>query len=106
MNTLLKLAECSLAEDKHLIQIAIGLSCGHHICKKCIPLNSNNSQIKCLKCGKINKTDLSQCEEAEIIKEVLEANIDMFYDSTCNLLNEEMKKYDSMFFYNFFNINL
>ena len=99
MNNIIKLAECSLAENKHLIQIAISLSCGHHICKKCIPQNSNNSQIKCLKCGKINNIDLSKCEEADIIKALLESNIDTFYDSTCNSLNEEMKKYESMFFH-------
>ena len=94
MNKLLKQAECSLAEDNHLIQVAISLSCGHHVCKKCIPVKSNNLQIKCLKCGKINNTDLSKCEEAEIIKELLESNIDTFYDSTCNMLLAEMKKYE------------
>ena len=93
MNNIIKLAECSLAENKHLIQIAIGLSCGHHICKKCIPQNSNNSQIKCLKCDKINQTDLRKCEAVEKVKNISKANIDRFYDSTCNLLNEEIKKY-------------
>ena len=101
MNKLLKQAECSLAEDNHLIQVAISLSCGHHVCKKCIPVKSNNLQIKCLKCGKINNTDLSKCEEVEIIKKLLEANIDTFFDSSGNSLNEEMKKYESNFFCHF-----
>jgi len=96
MNKLLKLGECALAEDKHLIQHAIGLSCGHHICKKCIPMNkTNNYEIKCLKCGKINNHDLSKCDEVEMVKELLESNIETFWDATCNSLNEEMKKYES-----------
>ena len=98
MNKLLKLAECSITEDKHLIRNAITLSCGHHICKKCKPVG-NNHQIKCLKCGKTNHHDLNKCEEAEIIKELLESNIDTFYDSTCKSLNEEMQKYQSNLLY-------
>lgn len=66
--------ECSIAKDGHLLQVALPLSCGHLVCKKCVPPN-NAYQFKCLKCNEINKLDLSQCKEVELVKIQMENNL-------------------------------
>ena len=64
---ILQVVECALGTDKHLLQNALGLSCGHYVCKKCIPAN-NNYQFKCPKCSETNKYDLSLGKEPELLK--------------------------------------
>ena len=67
MHEIVKFAECALGTDNHLLQNALGLSCGHFVCKKCIPAN-NNYQFKCLKCNETNQYNLSLGKEPELLK--------------------------------------
>ena len=71
---ILKVVECALGTDRHLLQNALGLSCGHYVCKKCIPAN-NNYQFECSKCKKINQTNLSLCEEPELVKIIMQKHL-------------------------------
>ena len=61
-----EVVECAYSQDKHLLHEALALSCGHHICKNCVP--DSNFNIKCLKCNSINTTNLSECKESQIVK--------------------------------------
>ena len=62
----IKLVQCALAQDGHLLKSAIALSCGHFICKKCFPTNKFFG-FRCHKCNVVNQINLTQCKEAEII---------------------------------------
>jgi len=70
----LKVVQCSLAKDGHILECAIPLSCGHHICKKCLPAN-NNYQFTCHKCGEINQMNLSLCKESEMATLLIQSNL-------------------------------
>ena len=61
-----EVVECAYSQDKHLLHEALALSCGHFICKKCVP--SSHTNIKCFKCNTINKNDLKSSNESQIIK--------------------------------------
>ena len=61
-----EVVECAYSQDKHLLHEAVALSCGHYICKKCIP--EANNKITCLKCKTINTNDLSTCKESQVVK--------------------------------------
>ena len=52
---------CALAEDDHLVQKPITISCTHLICQKCIP--KNNEDIICKICGELNEFDLSKVKQ-------------------------------------------
>jgi hypothetical protein len=43
---------CALAEDQHFIETPISLSCGHSICKGCIP--AVDQSLVCKICNKQN----------------------------------------------------
>jgi len=70
----LRVVECAFGTDRHLLQNALGLSCGHYVCKRCIPANNNN-QFKCLKCNETNQTNLSLSKESEMVKFYMEKNL-------------------------------
>jgi len=93
MDLILNQITCSLAEDKHIAECAIGLSCGHFICKKCIPPNNNNNsnQVKCLKCNRINEMN-----ELELIRLLFEANQRSFVKTTREKIETEYEKYQSI----------
>lgn len=70
----LSLLQCALSIDKHIVIQPLALSCGHNICKSCLPLNGN-FKFKCLICEKQNKTDLYMCKESQTTKYLLKENI-------------------------------
>ena len=57
-----KLFHCASSNDQHYIIEPIPLSCGHSICEKCVPINSNNYQIKCKQCGQFNKIEFDDVD--------------------------------------------
>lgn len=91
---ILNLIQCSATDDKHILQTGIALSCGHHVCKKCIPQN-NSYQIKCLKCNKTNQHNLSLSEESEITKYLIESNLAFLFKTTKENIEIEEQKYHS-----------
>lgn len=66
--------ECSISDDKHIVQKPIVLRCGHYICKSCIPTNST---ILCTKCGET--LFVNNDKESFIVKELIKRKIqDLF----------------------------
>jgi hypothetical protein len=97
MDLILNQITCSFAQDKHIIECAIALSCGHFICKKCIPPNSNNSdQVMCLKCNRFNEIPLGKCNEVELIRLLIESNISSLAKTTREKIDSEYGKYQSI----------
>ena len=70
-----KSVQCALGKNDHILREAISLSCGHYVCKKCIP-SENHFAFKCLKCGEVNSTNLSKCKESNLIGLIIENHID------------------------------
>jgi hypothetical protein len=68
------LLQCALSLDKHIVIQPLALSCGHSICKDCLPLNGNY-KFNCLICEKQNKTDLYSCKESQTLKYLLKENV-------------------------------
>ena len=62
-----KLVECAMSSEPHFLECPLPLTCGHHVCKKCVPPN-RNYQFKCLKCDRINQFDLTKCHESDIVQ--------------------------------------
>ena len=83
---ILQVVECALGTDRHLLQIALPLSCGHFVCKNCIPADTNY-QFACSKCNKTNQINLSLCEEPELIKFYMQKHL----KSLSNLINQNIE---------------
>jgi hypothetical protein len=60
---------CALAEDQHFIEAPISLSCGHSICKDCIP--AVDPSIVCKICNKQNIINLAVAEENLTINKLI-----------------------------------
>lgn len=80
-DNLISILSCAVSSDNHFIEKPIPLSCGHAICKKCIPINDENNieQILCGICNKLNKSDLNVVEESLIIKNLVSLNLDKLF---------------------------
>ena len=68
------------------IEVALPLSCGHFVCKKCIPEN-NNYQFNCPKCNTTNQYDLSLGKEPELVKIFMQKHL----KSLSNLINQKIE---------------
>lgn len=86
----LSLIQCSISEDKHILQQGISLSCGDFICQKCVPANKS---VQCLKCKSVNQFDLSIAKESEMAKYLVESNLSNLIKITKeNIQIEEEKR--------------
>ena len=83
---ILQVVECALGTDRHLLQNALPLSCGHFVCKKCIPANSN-FKFKCPKCNETNQYNLSSGKEPELVKFYMRKHL----KSLSNLINQNIE---------------
>lgn len=54
----------------HIVKIPISVSCGHSICKECIPLNDTHL-FKCRLCTKENSFSLTNANENLAVKHLL-----------------------------------
>jgi hypothetical protein len=80
----LKLLECAISIDNHIVMESIPLSCGHCICKQCIP---ESYSFNCKLCNKLNEIDLSNCKESFTTK----CLFDTYLSDLFELLEERMK---------------
>lgn len=79
-NETLESIQCCLSvNDHHFVQSPIGMSCGHYICKKCIPTNSDDPLVKCSFCNEINVNNLSKSRESSGIKTLIKVLIDSLF---------------------------
>lgn len=94
---LLDVVECAISDYKHIAKEPISLSCGHCICKECIPEGS--VEVICFKCNIVNKNNLGvsgkslgvqYCIE-EKVHELLEQAKSKFETKTAELLGNIKK---------------
>jgi hypothetical protein len=74
----LESVQCAISKDKHIVLCPLGLSCGHTICKKCIPQDPNG-QILCVICNEINENNLSRSKELSGIKSLIKQNLNALF---------------------------
>ena len=78
--------ECALyLTDKHFLRNPIQLDCRHCVCKKCI---IDNKPIKCVFCGRVTKSDLTDATESMIKREEIQNNLKELLSET----KERLKK--------------
>ena len=58
--------------DKHFLRSPIQLDCRHCVCKNCI---IDNKPIKCVFCGRVTKSDLTDATESMIKREEIKNNL-------------------------------
>lgn len=78
--------ECALSNKLgHIAKNAITLSCGHSICKECIP--DENYEIKCSHCNEINFNNLKLLKETIALKSLFKNSLNQLF----NYLEEKFK---------------
>lgn len=75
----LTLIECAQSVNKHIVYQPIQLSCGHSICKSCIP-NDSSHEIKCSICNEKNQINLRLCKESLLTKSILKLNVNELFE--------------------------
>ena len=69
--------KCGLTND-HVVKEPISLSCGHSICKKCVP---NQAKIKCNICSEeTDKSELRVDMESVQIKNIIKSSLSGLFD--------------------------
>lgn len=72
--------QCALSKNRHFVEHPITMSCGHTICKKCIPNDNNQQQLKCLICNELNEHNLNTSKESTAVKTLMRVFLnDLFY---------------------------
>jgi|688.fasta_scaffold2181069_1 hypothetical protein len=91
---------CAYAEDKdrHYFEIPLTLSCGHSICRKCVPSDYKN--VKCKKCGEINNIDLKSVKESLAAKSLLSLNFNQLFDDLGGRYHDSVTSLRSKFIQN------
>jgi phage FluMu protein Com len=82
----LECASISSTTFSHLVHNPLTLSCGHSICKECVPSN-DNIRIKCSHCKEINQTYLKTQKVSHSTVSLFNA----FLKQLFNLLEERFK---------------
>ena len=77
----------------HIIRDAIQLSCGHFICKRCLP-ELDHTHIDCKNCGSatISVTE----KDSDHIKEFLKLNLSSLFDELEKETVKEIEKFKSI----------
>ena len=72
---------CAAAMDEHFIQKPISISCGHSICRNCLPFSEEkNLDMKCNICNEMNIIDnLRLVKESIPAKKLLTVYIDKLF---------------------------
>lgn len=89
--------ECAVSDDKHFIRQPIILpSCGHSICKHCLPTEANF--IKCKLCSEITNRDLSNDKEAISLKISFKRNLESLFHIIENRSKIQLDQLKSNYF--------
>ena len=68
----LKKITCAVAFDEHVAEDGYTLTCGHFICKNCIP---DNYQVTCIKCAIVNENDLRNAPRSVRARNLVAENL-------------------------------
>ena len=68
---------CAIANDAHFLEKPITLSCGHSVCKNCIPII--DTALVCHVFNEKNEFDLKKAKESFGMKTLLACNFEDIY---------------------------
>jgi hypothetical protein len=95
-DSVFKTLECCRNKNfKHFAKDASSLSCGHLICKDCLPKN-DDSIINCGSCGETNEVKLDtlkRCKESCSIKFLFNEHIKSIFNETTERLEEALNQF-------------
>jgi hypothetical protein len=76
---------CIFSEQKHFLIDPVTISCGHSICKKCLP-RENTTSIRCKICKRLVSYDANRIKVSRGFKEVLKC----FKNEIFTVIEKEM----------------
>lgn len=89
----LRLLECAISIDNHIVMESIPLSCGHCICRQCIP---ESHSFNCKLCNKLNEIDLRTCKESFTTKCLFDTYISDLFELLEDRIKTSVKKLKSI----------
>lgn len=88
----LELIQCAISHDKHIVMNPITLSCGHPICKDCIPFDDKFNLIKCLTCNEFNSHNLLNQKESKATKGLLKLHLNDLFEMIKERFTESIEQ--------------
>ena len=85
---------CALT-NSHIVREPIHLSCGHCICKYCIPV-VECAKIECQICGAVTNKSLKNESESILITAMVKFHLAGLYSDLEQKTCQEMKKFQGM----------
>ena len=73
LKQIIEIARCASTLDEHILHDPISLSCGHYICQKCIPADTN---LACNICGIQNENVLKNSKVSLLAQYLIQLNIE------------------------------
>ena len=92
MSELLKQLFCSLTND-HVVKVPITLSCGHSICKSCVP---DQIKFKCKICSvETDKSKLEINTESALVKILIKSSLTGLFEELEKRATNEINSFKS-----------
>jgi hypothetical protein len=79
---------CAMADDEHILEKPITLSCGHSVCRECIP---SDKMLTCGICEIKNTFDLTEANESVVINMLLSMNFSELFQLISDRFNDSLK---------------
>jgi hypothetical protein len=86
---------CALADDEHILEKSITLSCGHSVCRECIP--SDEIPVTCGICQIENAFDLTKANESVVIKNLLSMKFSELFQLISDRYKDSLKSFKGRF---------
>jgi hypothetical protein len=80
LRQLLEMIKCAVSDDEHIYKEPVSLSCGHYICRSCIP--ASDDKISCRICGDENINNLRSSKVSAIAQFSIQSNLEKLISLT------------------------
>ena len=84
----LKILQCAVSNENHIVKEPVSLPCGHSACKKCVYPFCLFHETKCKECGSSSKIDFQDFKNSLAVDMIFEENVSKLFI----LLEEKFKK--------------
>lgn len=97
MEKICEILSCAVSND-HIVNEPIHLSCGHTICKTCIP-NDANTFLNCSICLALNMKDLKLERTSRFASQLVQLNLPILFKKLEKTAENMLQEVKSKFFY-------
>ena len=91
MSDLLRELYCGLTND-HVVKEPISLSCGHSICKACVP---DQAKIKCKICSEETEKSNLQINKESLFSKMIKSSLSGLFEELEERANNEINSFKS-----------